>query len=166
MLRKALPFLLALTWMLSCDQLFYAQLKEDSSPEQPVFQTGSNPDFSGQALVHRVSVFGRPRTPTSPDTARSWRTFWELALDSGVRHVGLREVTYGLAPVGLHPVVGPESLRAGYVYSCHFACSGLSPTVYFEIALDRKTIRVIRPLHAEQWQHVTGLRDSDAVDRN
>jgi hypothetical protein len=141
---------------LGCDRVFYAQLKEDSTPEQPVFQTGSNPDFSGQALVYRVTVTGRPRRLTSPDTAGSWRTFWEVVTDSAVKHIGLRELHYGMAPVGMHALVGPVALSPGYVYGCHFACSGLSPAVYFEVTATRK----LRPLHPEQWRSLTGQADS------
>jgi hypothetical protein len=149
--------LLVAAGSVGCDKLFFAELKENSRPEQPVFRIGSNPDFSGVGLVYEISIQGRPKElPPGADTARSWHLFWDVRVDSGHRAAPVSEVTYGAPPVWLHDSRSAESLPAGFIYEVDFHCLGLSPLVYFEIYADAAGKRRIRELTQDQWQRLTG----------
>lgn len=152
---RLLPLiLLALLIAGTCDRILYARLHDDSTARQPVFVIGSNPDYSGRVQVYAASVTGTEWDSTGrADTTRTWRTFWEMRVDSGRKWISLNELRYGAAPFYCHSVIGPDSLRAGYVYACNIRCYGLSPTVYFEIAIDRAGRPVIRALTSEQFLH-------------
>ena len=137
----------------TCDRILYARLQDNSTVGQPVFAVGSNPDYSGRVLVYAASVTGTAWDSSGrADTARSWRTFWEMHVDSGRKWVPLNELRYGAAPFYCHSIAGPDTLRRGYVYACAIRCYGLSPTVYFEIVTDRAGRLAIRTLTDEQFR--------------
>jgi hypothetical protein len=154
-LARLLPLVfLALLIAGTCDRVLYARLHDDSTARQPVFVIGSNPDCSGRVPVYAASVTGVAWDSTGrADTIRSWRTFWEVRVDSGRKWVPLSELRYGAVPFYTHSIAGPDSLLSGYVYACNIRCYGLSPTVYFEIVPDRAGRPVIRPLTSEQFLH-------------
>ena len=112
----------------TCDRILYARLHDNSTAAQPVFAIGSNPDYSGRVLVYAAAVTGTAWDSSGrADTTRSWRTFWEMRVDSGRKWVPLNELRYGAAPFYCHTVFGPDSLRTGHVYACDIRCYGLSP---------------------------------------
>jgi hypothetical protein len=153
-LRALAPLLFALLIAGTCDRLLYARLQEDTSPDQPAFDIGSAPDYSGRAPAYAVIVTGIAWDSTGrADTVKLWHVFWEMHVDSGRKWIPLASVRYGSAPFYCHTTVGPDSLRAGFVYACDFRCYGLSPTVYFEIVSDKTGRRHIRQMTSEQFLH-------------
>ena len=135
----------------TCDQVHYARLQDDSSADAPVFVIGSNPDYSGRTMVYAVSFTGTAWDSLGrADTTRSWHTFWEIHVDSAHKWFPLANLRYGALPFYFRTVTGPDSLRAGWVYTCAVRCYGLSPTVYFEVVRDRSGRRLVRELSREQ----------------
>jgi len=144
----ALPPLVLLLSLAGCDRIFYAGLSQSSTPEQPVFAYGSKENLSGEAWVTRIAVSGRPRA----DTSGCWQDFWCIEAESGRRYVAVDEVRYGEAPGHFTVVTSPESLPAGYIYSCATGFHGLGNTVYFEITADSSGRKSIRALTEEEFQ--------------
>jgi hypothetical protein len=156
-LQLPLAAMAALVLVAGCDRLYFARLKPESDSHQPAFQVGAHPDYSGGALVHTITVTGRPVViPAGTDAAKAWHTFWEVRVDSGLRSARVWDLTYGQAPYRFHDVVGPDSLGTDFVYECSIHCQGLSPAVYFAVASDRSGARTIRELTSDQWLRAVG----------
>ncbi len=137
-----------------CDELFYAGLNEaESTPDRPVFLLGKDGSlFHGMAKVYGFRLSGRPRKPPPrPDAVNLWLEFWSAQADSGLRYIEVHKIAYGELPERTFLVFGPDTLRAGFIYSFNPWYHGLGTAAYFEITQDSSGARAIHALTEEEF---------------